>query len=185
MERLREGDRLTAARSDHDARERMALMPRPSPTLAQALDSPCGIIRSLGVLADSWSFMIVREALLGARTFVQFRDRLGITSDVLSARLATLVGHGVMEKIPYREPGQRTRDAYHLTPEGEELKVVMVAMQQWGEAHVPRTPGSRVLPVTVETSERVRAGLLDPRGRALASVDVAFVRTSAAEISSS
>lgn len=160
-------------------------MPRPSATLVQALDNPCGIVRSVGVLADSWSFLIVREAFLGARTFAQFRDRLGIASDVLSVRLATLVGHGVMEKIPYQEPGQRTRDAYQLTPAGEELKVMMVAMQQWGEAHIPRRPGSRVLPVTLETGERVRAGLLDPHGRVVDNPDVAFVRTSTAEIAAS
>ncbi len=150
-------------------------MPRPSPTLAHALDNPCGIIRSLGVLADSWSFLIVREALLGTRTFAQFRDRLGIASDVLSARLASLVEQGVLARTPYREPGQRTRDAYDLTVAGEELKVVMVAMQQWGEAHVPRTPGSRVLPVTMQAGERVHAGLLTLDGVVVSNAEVAFV----------
>lgn len=159
-------------------------MPRQSPTLAHALENPCGIIRGLGVLADSWSFLIVREAFLGARMFAQFRDRLGIATDVLSARLTTLVAHGVMEKAPYQEPGQRTRDAYQLTRAGEELKVVMVAMQQWGDAHIPRTPGSRMLPLAVETGERVRAGLLTPDGRTIAHGDVAFVRTNGDEVAS-
>jgi len=155
-------------------------MPRQSPTLARALENPCAIIRSLGVLSDSWSFLIVREAFLGARQFAQFRDRLGIASDVLSARLASLVEHGVLRKSPYQEPGQRTRDAYRLTPAGEELKAVMVAMQQWGEAHIPQTRGSRVLPLTVDTRERVHAGLLDPHGRIVPDTEVALVRTDTA-----
>lgn len=154
-------------------------MPRRSPTLVHALNSPCGIVRSVGVLGDSWSFLIVREALLGAGTFAQFRDRLGIASDVLSARLATLVEHGVLEKTPYREPGQRVREAYQLTAAGEDLKVVMVAMQQWGEAHIPLTPGSRVRAVTVSEGERVHAALLTADERSVSNAEVAFVRSAA------
>lgn len=152
-------------------------MPRQSPTLTRAMDDPCAIIRSLGVLSDSWSFRIVREAFLGARTFAQFRDALSIASDVLSARLTALVDNGVLARVPYREPGQRTRDAYHLTPAGEDLKVVMVAMQQWGEAHVPGTAGPRVLPVAEATGRRVHAALLDADGTLIPNADVAFART--------
>lgn len=152
-------------------------MPRPSPTLAHAIGNPCAIIRSLGVLTDTWSFLLVREALLGARTFAQFRDALGIASDVLTARLASLVEHGVMERTPYREPGQRTRDAYDLTPAGEELKTVLVAMQQWGHAHVPQDPELRVVPLTVEGQERVHAELVDPAGQIVPASAVQFVRT--------
>lgn len=152
-------------------------MARRSPTLARALDHPCGIVRSLGVLTDSWSFLIVREAFLGAETFAQLRERLGIASDVLSARLTTLAEHGVLQKVPYREEGKRTRDAYLLTPAGEELKVVMVAMQQWGEAHTPGEHRPRVLPVTADAHERVHVGLLDPRDEVVDAPDVAFVPT--------
>ncbi|KRE37510.1 hypothetical protein ASG73_07515 [Janibacter sp. Soil728] len=151
-------------------------MPRQSPTLARALDNPCAIIRSLGVLSDSWSFLIIREAFLGSRTFGQLRDRLGIASDVLTARLASLIDQGVLERVPYQEPGQRTRDAYDLTPAGEELKTVMVALQQWGETHVPQPQGSRVLPLTTGSHERVRAALVDPHGGLVPDADVAFVR---------
>lgn len=153
-------------------------MPRQSPTLAQALENPCAIIRSLGVLSDSWSFLLVREALLGARTFAQFRDALGIASDVLSARLAALVEHGVLQRTPYREPGQRTREAYDLTPAGEELTTVMVAMQQWGDRHVPRGRELRVLPLTIDGQQRVHAQLIDADGRPVAPEQVRFVRLS-------
>lgn len=152
-------------------------MPRPSPTLARAIENPCAIIRSLGVLTDTWSFLLVREALLGARTFAQFRDALGIASDVLAARLSSLVEHGVMEKTPYQEPGQRTRDAYDLTPAGEELKTVLVAMQQWGHAHVPQEPELRVVPLTIEGHQRVHTELVDAAGQIVTPEAVQFVRT--------
>ncbi|AWT24932.1 putative HTH-type transcriptional regulator [Corynebacterium provencense] len=152
-------------------------MPRTSPTLAHAIENPCAIIRSLGVLADTWSFLLIREALLGARTFAQFRDALGIASDVLSARLTSLIEHGVMEKNPYREPGQRTRDAYDLTPAGEELKTVLVALQQWGHAYVPQDPELRVVPLTIDGGRRVHAELIDDAGQIVAPEAVQFVRT--------
>lgn len=151
-------------------------MPRKARILVDALDNECAIVRSLGVLSDSWSFLLLREALLGRRTFAQFRDSLGIATDVLSARLNTLVEHGVLEKIPYQEPGQRTRDAYDLTAAGDELKVVLVAMQQWGEVHVPRGRGVSVLPVTRDGRERVLAALVDAHGAIVGHEGVEFVR---------
>jgi DNA-binding HxlR family transcriptional regulator len=151
-------------------------MPRKSATLVNALDSQCGIARSLGVLSDSWSFLLLREAFFGKRTFAQFRDSLGIASDVLSTRLNTLVEHGVLEKVPYQEEGQRTRDAYELTAAGNELKLVLVAMQQWGDANVPRGSGVKRRPVTRASQERVRAVLVDASGVKVRDEDVDFVR---------
>lgn len=154
-------------------------MPRMSQALTDVLASHCAIARSLGVLSDSWSFLLIREALLGRRTFAQFRDSLGIATDVLSARLSMLVEHGVLERTPYQEPGQRTRDAYDLTAAGYELKVVLVAMQQWGEVHVPRENGLSVLPVTRDGREPVRAGLVDAGGTIVAHENVEFIRVTA------
>ncbi|MBP1324873.1 DNA-binding HxlR family transcriptional regulator [Leucobacter exalbidus] len=155
-------------------------MPRKSPFLAEALENRCGIVRSLGVLTDAWSFLLVREALLGRRTFAEFRESLGIASDVLTARLAALVEQGVFERVPYQAPGHRAREAYELTAEGEGLKVVLVAMQQWGEANVPvEQPGS-VLPRTRSRAARVRAVLIDEHGDVVENTDVALVRAATA-----
>ncbi|WP_269936707.1 winged helix-turn-helix transcriptional regulator [Arthrobacter sp. HY1533] len=151
-------------------------MPPKSRMLVDALDNRCAITRSLGVLSDSWSFLLLRESLLGRRTFAQFRDSLGIATDILSARLGALVEHGVLEKVPYQEPGQRTRDAYELTAAGHELKVVLVAMQQWGEVHLPQGKGPSVLPVTRDGHERVHAALVDAHGAIVGQQDVEFLR---------
>lgn len=151
-------------------------MPRMSQALTDAVTGQCAIARSLGVLSDSWSFLLLREAHLGKRTFAQFRDSLGIATDVLSARLDALVEQGILERIPYQEPGQRTRDGYGLTAAGSELKVVLIAMQQWGEEYLPRDQGLSVLPVTSDGKGRVRASLVSAGGTLVAHEDVEFVR---------
>jgi DNA-binding HxlR family transcriptional regulator len=65
-------------------------------------ESACSIERSLGVLGERWTFLILREAFWGATKFAEFRDRLGIAPDVLSDRLSTLVEYGVLEREPYQ-----------------------------------------------------------------------------------
>lgn len=112
------------------------------------------------MLSDPWSFLLLREAHLGRRTFAEFRESLGIATDVLSARLAVLVEYGILERTPYQQPGQRTRDAYTLTRAGEDLKVVLVALQQWGNVHLPSEKPARIVTRTRDTGENVRAMLV-------------------------
>src|SRR5439155_15953491 len=91
--------------------------------MAKNPEEACSIARTLGVVGERWTFLILREAFLGARRFAEFRDRLGVAPDVLSDRLATLVEFGVMAREPYREPGARFRFAYRLTAAGRGLQV--------------------------------------------------------------
>ena len=97
--------------------------------MASVPESSCSIARSLGVLGERWTFLILRDAFLGKTRFAEFRESLGVAPDVLSDRLATLVSHGVMEREPYQEPGARSRSGYRLTPAGRELHVVLSALQ--------------------------------------------------------
>jgi len=66
--------------------------------MAKIPDDACSIARTLGVVGERWTLLILREAFLGATRFAEFRDRLGVAPDVLSDRLATLVEHGVMAR---------------------------------------------------------------------------------------
>jgi DNA-binding HxlR family transcriptional regulator len=138
-------------------------------------DSSCSIARSLGVLGERWTFLILREAFLGANRFAEFRDRLAVAPDVLSDRLATLVEYGVMEREPYQEPGTRARLAYKLTPAGEELRVVLGALQQWGDLHLPRPEGPSMLRRARGTDRPVHVGFVDDQGREVALADVAMI----------
>jgi len=143
--------------------------------MAKIPESSCSIARSLGVLGERWTFLILREAFLGATRFAEFRDRLGVAPDVLSERLATLVEYGVMEREPYREPGARSRSGYRLTPAGQELQVVLSALQQWGDEHLPRPEGPSMLRRVRGTDRPVRVGYLDERGREVQPADVAVI----------
>ncbi len=146
---------------------------------AKLLESSCSIARSLGVLGERWTFLILREAFMGATRFSEFRERLDVAPDVLTARLATLVDFGVMTREPYREPGARGRDAYLLTEAGRELDLVLGALQQWGDRHLPWAAGPTIERVAADTGLAVHVGYLDERGRQVAVEDVRALRTAA------
>jgi DNA-binding HxlR family transcriptional regulator len=142
----------------------------------------CSIARSLDVLGERWTFLVVREALAGVTKFADFRRVLGVAPDVLTERLATLVGAGVLEKRPYQEPGARARSSYHLTRAGEDLRVVLGALQQWGDAHRPRAEGPTVVRRTVDGDRPVRVAFVDDTDTAVPDGGVVFVRTAAYSI---
>jgi DNA-binding HxlR family transcriptional regulator len=144
------------------------------------LDStPCAIERSLAVLGERWTMLILRECSLGVARFADFRDNLGIASDVLTDRLATLVEYGVLAREPYREPGARTRYEYRPTEAGEQLGVLLGALQQWGDEHLPWSEGPTVIRRHRRTDRPVHIGFLDDRGREVAREDVLWLPTEA------
>lgn len=145
--------------------------------MAKALDPYCSIARSLGVLGERWTFLVLREAFWGVTRFAQFRERLGVAPDVLADRLATLVDYGVLARRPYQEPGTRVRDEYLLTPAGRELQVVLGALQQWGDEHLPRAEGPSVVRRHRHTGRPLSVGYVDEDGRAVDPADVAMVPT--------
>ena len=107
----------------------------------------CSIKRTLDVIGEKWTLLVIREALYGARRFEQFLDNVGCARTLLSERLATLVEHGVLKREPYREPGQRERHQYLLTEKGLELWPVLDHLRRWGDAHYAAPAGP---PVVIE-----------------------------------
>ena len=77
--------------------------------------------------------MILREAFYGATRFEEFVERTGMSEPVVAARLRELRAEGLLEKVPYQEPGQRTRSGYRLTEKGGDLLPLLVAMMRWGD----------------------------------------------------
>ena len=140
---------------------------------------PCSIERSVEVLGERWTFLILREAFSGLTRFSEFRSALGIAPDVLSERLNTLVKRGVMTRQPYQEPGSRPRDAYELTHAGRDLLVVLGSLQQWGDTYLPRPSGPTVVRRTSGTNRPLHVAFVDERGREVALTDVTFERTAA------
>jgi DNA-binding HxlR family transcriptional regulator len=84
---------------------------------------------------------VLREAFLGVRRFDQLQRHLRVSRPVLSRRLAHLAETGLLERVPYREPGSRPRDEYRLTAKGRDLYPVLLALLDWGDAYVADAEG--------------------------------------------
>ncbi|MFE6051624.1 winged helix-turn-helix transcriptional regulator [Kitasatospora sp. NPDC056446] len=105
----------------------------------------CSMGRTLAVVGERWSLLIVREALDGASRFGDFRARLGIAGNLLSTRLDGLVAAGVLQRVPYREPGARQRFEYRLTEKGTDLRPTVIALLEWGDKHLADEQGPSVV----------------------------------------
>ena len=92
-------------------------------------DESCPVARSVDAVGDWWSLLIVRDAFDGSRRFGDFQRSLGVAKNILSARLRALVENGILATVP-----AGARHEYVLTPKGEALFPVIVALRQWGEA---------------------------------------------------
>ncbi|MFF2385746.1 winged helix-turn-helix transcriptional regulator [Streptomyces sp. NPDC058108] len=138
-------------------------------------EETCSIARAVEIVGDRWSLLILREAAMrDATRFADFRARLGIAPDILVNRLGTLVDAGVMEKKPYQEPGARTRDSYHLTPAGEQLRLILAALQQWGDDNRPLASGPTVLRSSADKGRPVRVAFVDDTGAEVSPDNVRF-----------
>ncbi|AJC52887.1 MULTISPECIES: helix-turn-helix domain-containing protein [Streptomyces] len=125
-------------------------------------DSECPVARSVDAIGDWWSLLIVRDAFDGSRRFGEFQRSLGVAKNILTTRLRTLVAGGVLESVPASD-GSAYRE-YVLTPKGQALFPVIVALRQWGEQHffapdephsqlVDRRQGHRLRPLEVRSAD--------------------------------
>jgi len=93
----------------------------------------CSIARTLEVLGERWTLLIVRDAMLGLRRFDEFQHSLGIARNVLTDRLKLLVEAGVLERIEYQK--RPPRFEYRLTAVGLELCTPVIGLMHWGDRH--------------------------------------------------
>lgn len=91
----------------------------------------CSWAQAAEAIGDKWSIMIIRDALYGIKAFSTFEKDLGISKNILTARLEHLIEHGVMEKV--QSAPNSPRFAYALTNKGRALLPVIVAIGQWGD----------------------------------------------------
>ena len=135
----------------------------------------CPIARSLDVIGDWWSLLILRDAFAGRRRFGEFHRSLGLARNILAARLKKLVARGILEMAPASDG--TTYQEYVLTEKGRGLLVVLLALRQWGDEHlldgtdqdktiVDAQSGEPLAPLSVVASD----------GRVLRPEDVRFER---------
>ena len=96
--------------------------------------SICPVARSLDVIGEWWSLLIVRDAMLGVKRFSEFERRLGMAKNILTSRLKLLVEAGVLQFVPASDGS--AYNEYELTQKGKDLLPTMVALRQWGEKYM-------------------------------------------------
>jgi DNA-binding HxlR family transcriptional regulator len=104
----------------------------------------CPIEKTMALLGTKSAMLIMREAYYGTTRFEDFWRRVGVTKAAASARLNELVEAGLLQRRPYKEPGQRSRDEYVLTDAGLDFMPVVWAMFEWGRRHLPYSPQLRL-----------------------------------------
>jgi len=87
--------------------------------------------RTIDVIGEWWTPLIVRDAFFGLRRFEEFQRSLGLARNILAARLERLVETGIMERRRYQE--HPPRDEYVLTEKGRDLFPVIAALLAWGD----------------------------------------------------
>ncbi len=103
-------------------------------------DLNCSIARPLSFLGERWSILVLRDLFLGRRRFDEIQESLGVATNVLSQRLATLVDEGIVERRPYSEHPERFE--YRLTKKGRDLQPVLLALLSWGDRYTTDAAGA-------------------------------------------
>jgi DNA-binding HxlR family transcriptional regulator len=103
----------------------------------------CSIARTLELVGERWTLLIIRDVFLGLRRFDQLQQSLDVARNVLSGRLARLVEAGILERVRYQERPERHE--YRLTEKGLDLFGVLVALMKWGDRWYAPAGPPRVL----------------------------------------
>ena len=143
------------------------------------LAAQCGLPAALEVMGERWSFLILRAAFNGLVHFEDFSSQLGIARNILSNRLARLVEHGVLERVPCEH--DRRKIEYRMTEKGSDLLPAMLALRQWGEKYTMNVPSN---PVLVDKRDEQPIGPIAIRahdGREIGWHDLAWKQTDQAE----
>jgi DNA-binding HxlR family transcriptional regulator len=120
-------------------------------------DQVCSIARSLEVIGERWTLLIVRDAVLGLERFEAFQESLGIASNVLTNRLKLLCDEEVLERVP--DPERPGRPKYVLTDKGRELAPALIVLMKWGDRHYPTPNGPPRLTVHAGCGGNIGADL--------------------------
>ena len=100
-------------------------------TVSRPAEDICSIQRTLDLIGDRWTLLILRDVFRGVRRFGQIHDDLGIARNLLAGRLSRLVDHGILERVQYQ--ARPVRHEYRLTQKGRDLSPALIALMHWGD----------------------------------------------------
>ena len=119
----------------------------------------CSVARTLEIIGDRWTWLIIRDAFLGISRFGEFQESLGVAPNVLQDRLDRLVDEEIFERKAYSD--HPTRYDYRLTRKGDDLFTALNALRQWGDRYLCTKP-MRLL--RVKDSGKPVVAVLVPEG---------------------
>jgi DNA-binding HxlR family transcriptional regulator len=99
----------------------------------------CSIGHATRLFGDRWALLVLRELTFGVDRFETIQAHLAISRRTLADRLDSLLAAGLIERVPYKQPGQRLRHKYSLTAAGADVIPVITALREWGDQHRPDT----------------------------------------------
>jgi DNA-binding HxlR family transcriptional regulator len=105
----------------------------------------CSIARTLDVVGEKWTLLILREIWYGSSRFSDLHRMLGCPRNLLADRLRKLVEHGVLSTEPYQEDGARSRFRYAITTKGADLVPAVLGLLQWGDRYRADPAGPAVV----------------------------------------
>src|SRR5258708_37323575 len=103
----------------------------------------CSVARTVSVIGDRWTLLILRDCFLRVRRFEDFQERLDITRPILASRLKKLVDEFVLVKVPYQQ--RPLRYEYRLTQKGLDLYPIVMAIVHWGDVYMVGKKGRPLL----------------------------------------
>ena len=136
-------------------------------------DLACSVARTLDVVGERWTLLVLRDAFQGKRRFEEFTRSLPIARNILSDRLSLLVENGILERSAYQQ--RPTRYEYRLTPKGFELYPVIVALLQWGDRYLAGAEGPPLELLHKECGGSISAQAVCSCGAAVSARDIRSV----------
>ncbi|MEV5850430.1 helix-turn-helix domain-containing protein [Streptomyces sp. NPDC051985] len=134
--------------------------------------SNCSIARTLEVVGEKWTILILREVWYGSSRFSDFERVLGCPRNLLATRLRMLVEEGILATETYQEPGSRSRPMYVITPKGMDLVPAVMGILQWGDRYLADPEGPAVLARHRECGARVDVQVRCGQGHSVRAEDI-------------
>ncbi|MDQ0711354.1 DNA-binding HxlR family transcriptional regulator [Streptomyces luteogriseus] len=137
--------------------------------------SNCSIGRTLEIVGEKWTILILREVVYGSSRLGDFERVLGCPRNLLAARLRMLVAEGILETETYKEPGSRSRPKYVITPKGMDLVPAVMGLLRWGDRYRADPEGPAVLARHRECGGHVDVQIRCGRGHPVQAKDIESV----------
>ncbi|MEM8892192.1 MAG: helix-turn-helix domain-containing protein [Bacteroidota bacterium] len=124
----------------------------------------CPIISAISEIGDKWILLILRESFIGARRFDEFQENLQVSKSVLSNKLNKMLELELLQKVSYKNPGERTRHEYRLTRKGKDLGKVIISLLNWGNTYLLEAGKETIVITDTEEFKPVGLELVNSKG---------------------